>query len=61
MDTAVFGAAISAERLRPLAGALRQLAAVRRIVLDDGPERSLRALAFSTGGGPEVAAAMAGC
>ncbi|WP_159716138.1 DUF4432 family protein [Geminicoccus flavidas] len=32
-------------------GDLRQLAAVRRIVLDDGPERDVRALAFSTGGG----------
>ena len=34
-----------------LAGDLRQLASVRRIVLDDGPERGVRALAFSTGGG----------
>ncbi|HWL68751.1 MAG TPA: DUF4432 family protein [Geminicoccus sp.] len=32
-------------------GDLRQLASVRRIVLDDGPERDVRALAFSTGGG----------
>ncbi|MBX3576137.1 MAG: DUF4432 family protein [Rhizobiaceae bacterium] len=30
---------------------LRQLAGVRRIVLDDGPERGVRALSFSTGGG----------
>ena len=30
---------------------LRQLAAVRRITLDDGPERGLRALSFDTGGG----------
>jgi hypothetical protein len=37
--------------LRPLVGDLRQLASVRRIVLDDGPERGVRALAFSTGGG----------
>ena len=37
--------------MRPLAGDLRQLAAVRRITLDDGPERGVRALAFSTGGG----------
>jgi hypothetical protein len=29
----------------------RQLASVRQIVLDDGPERGVRALAFSTGGG----------
>jgi hypothetical protein len=32
-------------------GDLRQVASVRRIVLDDGPERGVRALAFSTGGG----------
>jgi hypothetical protein len=32
-------------------GDLRQFASVRRIVLDDGPERGVRALAFSTGGG----------
>jgi hypothetical protein len=37
--------------LRPLVGDLRQVASVRRIVLDDGPERGVRALAFSTGGG----------
>ena len=37
--------------LRPRVGDLRQLASVRRIVLDDGPERGVRALAFSTGGG----------
>jgi hypothetical protein len=37
--------------MRPLVGDLRQLASVRRIVLDDGPERGVRALAFSTGGG----------
>ncbi len=29
----------------------RQLASVRRIALDDGPERGTRALVFSTGGG----------
>jgi len=39
------------ERLRPLVGDLRQAASVRRIVLDDGAERGVRALAFSTGGG----------
>jgi hypothetical protein len=32
-------------------GDLRQIASVRRIVLDDGPERGVRALSFSTGGG----------
>lgn len=37
--------------LRPVVGDLRQLASVRRIVLDDGPERGVRALTFSTGGG----------
>jgi hypothetical protein len=37
--------------LRPLVGDLRQVASVRRITLDDGPERGVRALAFSTGGG----------
>jgi Domain of unknown function (DUF4432) len=37
--------------LRPLVGDLRQLASVRRIVLDDGAERGVRALAFSPGGG----------
>ncbi len=36
---------------RVLVGDLRQLAAVRRITLDDGAERGERALAFSTGGG----------
>jgi pimeloyl-ACP methyl ester carboxylesterase len=37
--------------LRAFVGDLRQLASVRRIVLDDGPEAGVRALAFSTGGG----------
>ncbi len=37
--------------LAPLVGDLRQVASVRRIVLDDGPETGVRALAFSTGGG----------
>lgn len=37
--------------VRRLVGDLRQLACVRRIALDDGPERDVRALAFSTGGG----------
>lgn len=40
-----------AQELRPFVGDLRQVASVRRIVLDDGPERGVRALAFSTGGG----------
>jgi len=42
---------MAAESLRPLVGDLRQIAAVRGIVLDDGAERGVRALAFSTGGG----------
>ena len=37
--------------LRPKLGDLRQIASVRKIVLDDGQERGVRALAFSTGGG----------
>ncbi len=37
--------------LAPQVGDLRQVASVRRIVLDDGAERGVRALAFSTGGG----------
>jgi hypothetical protein len=37
--------------LRSMVGDLRQIASVRRIVLDDGAERGVRALAFSTGGG----------
>ena len=37
--------------IAPHVGDLRQFASVRRIVLDDGPERGVRALAFSTGGG----------
>jgi hypothetical protein len=36
---------------RKLVGDMRQLAAVRRITLDDGVEQGVRALAFSTGGG----------
>lgn len=39
----------AADRAR--VGDLRQLASVRRIVLDDGAERGVHALAFSTGGG----------
>jgi hypothetical protein len=47
----LFGRALARDALRPLVGSLSQLAGVRRIVLDDGPERGVRALAFSTGGG----------
>lgn len=39
------------DRLRSYTGDLRQFATVRKIVLDDGPETGLRAMAFSTGGG----------
>jgi hypothetical protein len=42
---------VSARSLHALAGDPRQLASVRSIVLDDGPERGVRAYAFSTGGG----------
>ena len=42
---------MNAEQLAPLVGDLRQLAFVRAIVLDDGPERGQRALLCSTGGG----------
>jgi hypothetical protein len=45
---------MNAADLRPLVGDLRQLASVRRIVLDDGPEAGVRALAFSTGGGLDM-------
>lgn len=41
----------TSQQLTDLTGDLRQLASVRRITLDDGPERGVRALAFSTGGG----------
>ena len=37
--------------LKGRVGDLRQFASVRRITLDDGAERGVRALAFSTGGG----------
>jgi hypothetical protein len=37
--------------LAAVVGDPRQVASVRRIVLDDGPETGVRALAFSTGGG----------
>lgn len=47
----MFGQPTTKAALRPLAGDLRQLASVRRITLDDGPERGIRALAFSTGAG----------
>ena len=49
-----FGSApppISRAGLAGWTGDLRQLASVRGITLSDGPERGLRALAFSTGGG----------
>jgi uncharacterized protein DUF4432 len=39
------------KQLRGNVGDLRQLASVRRITLDDGVERGVRALAFSNGGG----------
>lgn len=45
------GRGVDTGELRRLTGDLRQLASVRPIVLDDGPERGVRTLAFSTGGG----------
>lgn len=39
------------QQVWPRVADTRQIASVRRIVLDDGPERGVRALAFSTGGG----------
>ncbi|CAH1687703.1 Galactose mutarotase-like enzyme [Hyphomicrobiales bacterium] len=42
---------MKAAPIRMRSGDLRQFAAVRRITLDDGPERGVRALAFSSGGG----------
>ena len=38
-----------ARQLRAKVGDLRQFASVRRITLDDGVERGVRALAFSNG------------
>jgi hypothetical protein len=45
---------VKAQDLRPRVGDLRQWASVRRIALDDGAERGVRALAFSTGGGLDL-------
>ena len=42
---------MTVQELRQRVGDLRQLANIRRIVLDDGAERGVRALAFTTGGG----------
>lgn len=42
---------MKAAPIRTRSGDLRQFASVRRITLDDGQERGVRALAFSTGGG----------
>ncbi len=42
---------MTAKDLRTKVGDLRQFASVRRIVLDDGVERGVAALAFSNGGG----------
>lgn len=43
--------AADVQRLRRLTGDLAQVASVRPVVLDDGPERGVRALAFRNGGG----------
>jgi hypothetical protein len=45
------GRNVGREPLADLVGDLRQLASVRRVELADGPERGVRALVFSTGGG----------
>ena len=42
---------MTADALRDRVGDLRQIASVRQIVLGDGDEQGVRALAFSTGGG----------
>jgi hypothetical protein len=42
---------VTGKDLRAKVGDLRQFASVRRIVLDDGVERGVAALAFSNGGG----------
>jgi len=42
---------MKASEVRDNVADLRQIASVRRIVLDDGVEQGVRALAFSTGGG----------
>lgn len=47
-------AKIAASTLRPLVGDLRQFASVRRLVLDDGPERGVPVLALSSGGGLDL-------
>ena len=42
---------MTGRQLRAKVGDLRQFASVRRITLDDGVERGVRALVFSSGGG----------
>ena len=42
---------MTSRELRAKVGDLRQFASVRRIMLDDGVERGVRALVFSSGGG----------
>lgn len=51
MAESYFGQPLTLAGMRPRVGDLRQIGSVRAIVLDDGPERGVRALAFSTGGG----------
>lgn len=51
MSSQVECCGVTERALRPLIGDLRQLASIRRIVLDDGAERGVRAMTFSTGGG----------
>lgn len=42
---------MKAQDIRKRVGDLRQFASVRRVTFDDGPERGVRGLAFSSGGG----------
>jgi hypothetical protein len=51
MGSGILGRQATRELIAPKVGDLRQVASVRRIALDDGTERGVRALAFSTGGG----------
>lgn len=51
MGGELFGRKATRGTIAPKVGDLRQVASVRRIALDDGTEKGVRALAFSTGGG----------
>jgi hypothetical protein len=51
MGSDILGRKATRGTIAPRVGDLRQVASVRRIALDDGTEKGVRALAFSTGGG----------